>query len=155
MDSLIIFCAKYLFVAVVLGALIAGIKLPRERRFSYFAAAAISGILAVLLTKLAALTYFDSRPFTHGARALISHAADNGFPSDHTVLSTAAASLAFTANRKFGALLFILALFVGVSRVLAGVHYPIDIIAGLIIGLISAILGCALAARCWNPKRAS
>ena len=152
MEFIIILGAKYLFALVLLGAIIVGIMLPKERRLSYLVAAIITGIFALIFTKIAGTLYFDPRPFTHGVHALIPHEADNGFPSDHTVLSISAAVISLTANRKYGIGLFALALIVGLCRVLSGIHSPLDILTGILIGLIAAFLGYKISSGFLRPK---
>ncbi|NDV23073.1 phosphatase PAP2 family protein [Desulfovibrio sp. JC022] len=63
----------------------------------------------------------------------------NSFPSGHTLrifsLTTAAALL--LAHKKY--IPIILAVLVGLSRVIVGKHYPADVILGCFIGMTSAI----------------
>jgi len=57
------------------------------------------------------------------------------FPSDTATLYSALATIVFLQRRKMGLLLFLWAvLTVGVCRVAVGVHYPSDILAGMILG---------------------
>jgi undecaprenyl-diphosphatase len=42
--------------------------------------------------------------------------------------------------RTLGIVLYILAIVVGIARISAGVHYPVDIIAGSLFGIIAAWL---------------
>ena len=88
-------------------------------------------------------TIFDrARPFVANKEItlLVPHNADGGFPSHHmTVMVVIAVSLWFR-NHNLGKILFSLALISGLARIGAGIHYPSDIIAGLVIGWISALL---------------
>jgi undecaprenyl-diphosphatase len=147
MDTLIVYGAKYLFAVVLLGAVSPLIWLSKQGRIRFLVSAVIAGIIAVALTKGSGAVYVDPRPFTEGVRSLISHEADNGFPSDHTVLSFTAAMLAFAASRRLGVVLLALALVVGACRVLSGVHHPIDAIAGAAFGLIAAVVGTFIGSR--------
>jgi undecaprenyl-diphosphatase len=108
---------------------------------------------------------FEPRPFiAHHVNLLISHAADDSFPSDHTAWSFAVVGMLlfallprlFSAWRmrtrqgsveslqtlRFPLILMIIAIAiacsVGVARVFVGVHYPGDILGGSISGLIAA-----------------
>lgn len=143
MNLLIILGAKYLFAIVVLGTCVPLLRLPLEQRKTYLWRAIVAAVLAIVLTKIVGLLYVDPRPFTHGVVPLIAHAPDNGFPSDHTVLSVAAALLALTASRRLGVVLLVLAGLVGLCRVLAGVHNPIDVIAGGFIGIAAVATAVA------------
>lgn len=59
---------------------------------------------------------------------------DGAFPSTHTSVGFALAVTILKHNKKIGILYLIMASLVGVARILAHVHYPIDIIAGAVIG---------------------
>ncbi len=57
------------------------------------------------------------------------------FPSGHAAITTALASVVyFTYNRGLGVLLYCFALLVSVSRIYVGVHYPIDVMVGILLG---------------------
>ena len=79
---------------------------------------------------------FRSRPFVASKEIvlLIPHNADGGFPSHHTTVMVAIAVALWFRNHNFGRLLFILAILSGIARVGAGIHYPTDILAGVVIG---------------------
>jgi len=149
MIPLIIFGAQYLVAFVALGAVALLLKLPREEQKLYLKRGLIAGILALVLTKTAGALYFDPRPFTHGVTALIPHTPDNGFPSDHTVLSFLAALLALTVSKQVGSVLLVLAALVGLCRVLSGIHAPLDVLAAIAISIISVTLALRFAV---NPS---
>lgn len=65
---------------------------------------------------------------------------DGAFPSAHTALAFSLAVTIFMHDKKVGALFLILALSIGTARVLANVHYPIDIIGGAFLGTFIAVL---------------
>jgi undecaprenyl-diphosphatase len=65
---------------------------------------------------------------------------DGAFPSSHTAVSVALAVSIFKHNRKIGMLYIVMAGFVGIARIMAYVHYPLDIIGGAVIGVIIAPL---------------
>ena len=84
---------------------------------------------------------------------LISHAANNGFPSDHSLISFAFASIVFLFNKKLGFVLFLLSFLVGLSRVYVGVHYPIDILGSFLICIIVAKIYATIAS--WSVRQSS
>lgn len=106
----------------------------------------IAGVLAVILDKLGGMLYYDPRPFvSRHITPLITHAADNGFPSEHTVFTMTLSAVLIFYRRRLGILSFVLALSVGISRVAADVHSPIDIAGGIVIGLVAGYGGYYLA----------
>ena len=137
LDSLIIFGAKYLYIVVVAVAIIYILRQPREKQKRILILAIISLPIAYIVAKIGSWLYFDPRPFVVGNfTPLVPHVADNGFPSDHTLLTSAIASVIYVFNKKIGVLLWILALIVGISRVSAGIHHPVDILGSIIISVL-------------------
>ncbi|MCH5265433.1 MAG: phosphatase PAP2 family protein [Lachnospiraceae bacterium] len=64
---------------------------------------------------------------------------DYSFPSGHTMSSFAAATGIFMWNKRLGLVAAAGALLIAVSRMYFYVHYPTDILAGLLLGIA---LGC-------------
>ena len=58
------------------------------------------------------------------------------FPSGHTLVATTiAASLYYSGYRKLGSVLLVGAVLIGVARIMSGIHYPSDVLGGLVIGM--------------------
>ncbi len=65
------------------------------------------------------------------------------FPSGHTSSSfTAALVLLKLTPKKYGIPAVVLAALISLSRIYVGVHYPTDILGGIVVGIISSIWGC-------------
>jgi undecaprenyl-diphosphatase len=60
------------------------------------------------------------------------------FPSGHTSAAMALATAALTVNPILGEAELALALAIGLSRIRLGAHYPIDVFAGALLGVITA-----------------
>lgn len=134
MDLLIIFGAKYLYLAIVVFALIYIWRQPKELRLKIALCAVIALPLTYVVAKIVSNFYYDPRPFVVGHFApLLPHASDNGFPSDHTLLASAVAAVIYFFQRKLGAILLIIAFLVGATRVLAGIHHLVDILGSIVI----------------------
>jgi undecaprenyl-diphosphatase len=147
MDSLIIFAAKYLFLAVVLLWITAWLQASRGHKKQITAATAVAVVLAAIFDKISSKLYYDPRPFvTHHLHPLVAHAADNGFPSEHTLFSMTLAITLLFFRPKVGGAAVIIAVIVGIARVAAHVHSPIDIAAGALMGIIAGYIGywCAM-----------
>jgi undecaprenyl-diphosphatase len=64
---------------------------------------------------------------------------DGSFPSGHAATSFAAATMLSFAFPRFAPFLYVLAAAVAFSRVYVGVHYPLDVIGGAILGTLIAV----------------
>jgi len=140
MDSITKFCAKYLFVLVVLIVIFVWLRVGKKLRLKMAAVVVLAGILAVVASRVAGKLYYDPRPFVSNPslKPLIPHGPDNGFPSDHALLTmTLTAALYFYSRRWAAAALAVTAI-VGIARVLAHIHSPIDIIGAWLIGIAAA-----------------
>ena len=136
MDTLIIFIAKYLLFVSAAIAVLYFLKQTRQKQKEILIFAVILLPLSYIIAKVVGHLYFDPRPFVVGHfTPLLSHAADNGFPSDHTLFGAAIAAVIFRFSRKTGTFLLFLAIFVGVARVFAGVHHTVDIAGSIVIVL--------------------
>ena len=80
---------------------------------------------------------------------------DFSFPSGHTIASFEACTVLMLGNKKFGIPATILAILVAFSRLYLYLHYPTDVIASIVLGILFGILGYALAQKCnfRNPFR--
>jgi undecaprenyl-diphosphatase len=63
---------------------------------------------------------------------------DGSFPSGHAATSFAAATMLSFASPRLAPFLFLLAAAISFSRVYVGVHYPLDVIGGAVLGVLVA-----------------
>jgi undecaprenyl-diphosphatase len=61
------------------------------------------------------------------------------FPSGHAATSFAGATILAFAFPRLAPLLYVLAAAVGFSRLYLGVHYPLDIVGGAVLGVLVAL----------------
>lgn len=74
------------------------------------------------------------------------------FPSNHTTIAFALATAVFLVTRSWwAASAHLVALAAAVSRVVDGVHYPHDVLAGAILGTCTTIAAALLLERWTNP----
>ncbi len=138
MSFLIIFGAKYLYLVIGLIAAIVFLISTNSVKKMLLVLSALVLPLSYLLAKILGFFIQSPRPFVvDHLKPLINASTDNGFPSDHTLLSMSIALVIVTYNKKVGGILILLALCVGVSRVLANVHHPSDIIGSIFIAVLA------------------
>lgn len=87
------------------------------------------------------------RPFTVNTDfvLLIPKPMDFGFPSGHTMSSFAGAFVIFLYHKKWGIAALLLAALIALSRLYLYVHYPTDILAGILFGVALAFWGNKMA----------
>jgi len=135
--------AQYGIFVVAAGALVVWLLCSRHEKVALAVQAVVTMIVVAVLVKVAGALHTDPRPFVVDPHLhpLFAHPADNGFPSDHTALASGIALLVTTYRRWIALALVVVSVAIGVSRVAAHVHHPQDIAAGLVIGLLAALVG--------------
>jgi undecaprenyl-diphosphatase len=151
MNSVIIFCAAYLYLIVIIGFGIAWISTTKDRKIQFILMAIVAGAIAYILSRIASRLYFDPRPFvTEHVKPLIAHVADNGFPSDHALLTMTLTAITYFFNKKVALGMLTLSIIIGIARVLAKIHSPLDIGVGWLIGIIGAIASYYIIGYLWT-----
>ena len=144
-DAVFIFGAKYLIFLMPLVAVAYVFAAWRtshfEGRVENFWHVGWTVVIAFIIEKTVGYIWFRPRPFVTlaGVHRLIDMSPlDKSFPSGHASAAFAMAFGLMLHNRKWGSLMLVLAAWVAFSRVWVGVHYPLDVIGGLVVGLLSA-----------------
>lgn len=133
-----IFAAQYLIFIIIILGIAYFLHRPIHEKKEIVIFSLITLPIIFIISRICAAMYFNPRPFVENQfLALIPHKANNGFPSDHTLLSSAVAMVVWHFNKKIGWFLLVLALIVGLARVYVGVHHYIDIFASIIISFVT------------------
>jgi undecaprenyl-diphosphatase len=113
---------------------------PRLRRAAV--AAGLSAGLGLAVAQVIARLVDRPRPFVAHPAAVhlfAQHAADAGFPSDHTTAAFAIGVALALRHRAWGLVVLVAAAVLAVGRVGIGVHYPSDVLAGAVLGTLAAL----------------
>jgi undecaprenyl-diphosphatase len=135
--------APLIFVVLLAGLFLARGKWKSVGARRGVVAATLSAGLALALAKLIGDLVARQRPFVdhpHAAHLFIKHAADFGFPSDHTSGAFAIAVALLLRHRWSGIFALLLGCAIGIGRVMVGVHYPSDVLAGAVLGTLCALV---------------
>lgn len=147
-NAIIIFFAgdfQYYFITLFLLAVIFS-KYSRKIKIDLILIPALSAIIARLgFAEIIRYLCHRPRPFEIlNANQLIelnnSFLNQYSFPSGHASFLFAFSTAIYFHNKKWGIIFFINSAIICVARIMAGVHYPSDIIAGAAVGVISAFL---------------
>lgn len=152
MHETVIIIAKYFIVLAVLIAFAVWLRVSTPQKKRFIVLAVLGGIFSLALAKLGSKLYSDPRPFVAGHfTPYFSHAPDNGFPSDHTLLTSFLAFTTWRFSRLSGTAVLALAVLIGASRVIAGVHHWLDIAGSIVIAFIGVWLASLIANRLFKP----
>lgn len=101
-----------------------------------FVAAGGAWVLAHLIKSI----FETPRPFLllKDVNLLLDYGGFDSFPSGHAMFFAALATSLFFYHKKFGIFFGIGAVLIGIARVIAGIHFPMDILAGYILGIAFA-----------------
>ncbi len=95
-----------------------------------------------------------TRPYdTEGAmqiHLLVDRLTDGSFPSGHTLASFEAAGVLFIRDKRLGVPALIAAILVAVSRLYLYVHFPTDVIAGALLGILFAVFAVWVVKFIWK-----
>lgn len=144
-QPIIMLFADGLVVPIVL---LAGFALlvyvPKGLRYDLYVRVLMAGLTSYMLAKIVGYFYqpASQRPFEMlGLEPGASYLDNPGFPSDHMLFCAFLALAVWFVTRKkwLSITIGVLALAVGLGRVLALVHSPVDIIGGIVFALLGAV----------------
>lgn len=144
LDKLVCFISQYgplLFGLYLIGLWFHGnskSEVEQNRKRALFAF--FSALLALGMNQVISHVWFRERPYINNpVNRLLPVFTNASFPSDHTAGAFSIAGSLFGHTPGSRAMM-VLAALIAFSRVYAGVHYPSDILGGVLTGLVSSYL---------------
>ena len=142
LDAIVKLTVSDYFIPAVISLLMIGLwftgadAVDRNRRQRGVIRAMMAMGLANLVVLVINQHYFRFRPFVeHDIALLFYRPTDSSFPANPAAISFAMASGIFQGDKRAGVAAFALAALWTLSRVYAGVFYPLDVLGGAGIGL--------------------
>lgn len=97
------------------------------------------GLVSRFITEIIKVLVIRLRPFLDLENVyLLTNASGFALPSGHSTIYFALAFYIWFADRKWGSVFILMATIFSLARVIAGVHYPLDILVGALIGFITS-----------------
>lgn len=149
-DTLIYFAAHDLIFFLVVGYLVFVWQHATQKRPRLIVVTILVVLMAFQLASIIHTLYPEPRPQLTNVpvNVLITLANTKAFPSEHTMIAFLLAGLVWCypsgvagKQKRLGIAYFSGATIIGLSRIVAGVHWPGDVLAGMVIGLVFGYLG--------------
>jgi len=143
LDSVAVFFASYSQFLWVLFLLILYF-IPSKKMATHREMVSLS-IIAALVARYAvknSILFFYSRPrpfeVSEVHQLVVTPIVENfqSFPSGHALFFFAIATVIFLFRKDWGVFAYAAAILMGIARVYAGVHWPSDILAGALLGIL-------------------
>jgi len=109
-----------------------------------------AGIIAGAMVTFPIKYFFErERPYEqiNSTRLIAPTEFDPSFPSGHTEMSFLAATIASKFHPEYRKYLYAFSIIVALSRIYVGVHFPLDTIGGVIIGILAGRIMLMIAMR--------
>jgi len=138
-DFLAIFSANYLGYVLILILFIYFLKDSKKYKPILINSLLAAFFSRFIITEIIRFFWERPRPFINNSvNLLLEHSASPSFPSGHAAFFFALSAMVYLYNKKAGIWFLITSFLISVSRVYGGIHWPSDILAGALIGIISA-----------------
>ena len=115
------------------------------RRATPFVLVLLADAAADGLATLLKFVVGTRRPSGGGPLIAIPHS--DSFPSGHAAMSFACATVLAALVPRAAPAFYVLALAIGYSRIYVGVHWPLDVVGGAVVGIATALLLLAVTRR--------
>jgi len=115
----------------------------------------VAAVVAYVVNDVIKAVVAEPRPcYAYPRDFLLEHCppvSDYAFPSNHSVVAAAMAAALFLISWRLGVLAVLATAVMGLSRVYVGAHYPHDVIAGLLVGVVMGLFTAVALRRYATP----
>ncbi len=140
LDVLGIFFTRYLEYILIFCVFLFLVLNFRKYWSMFFQALVSAAFARVVIVALIRWIWPRPRPFIENNVNLLLTHNSSAFPSGHAAFFFALSTVIYFYNKKFGILFFLASFLICISRVFVGIHWPLDILAGAVVGIFSGWL---------------
>ena len=139
-DFLAIVLAEFLPYFLIIALIIFSLK-----DYKKYSKIVIEALVAAFFARFALVSFIRwvlprARPFVNNNVNLLFEHQGSSFPSGHAAFFFALSTIIYFYNKKIGALFFLTSILIVLARIFSGIHWPSDILAGAIVGIISGLV---------------
>ncbi|MFH1854798.1 MAG: phosphatase PAP2 family protein [bacterium] len=143
LDKVLVFFGVYFIYTLPVILVLLWFLVKKEQRALAFSFAGMLLSWFVITKSIIPAIWFRERPDLDliGAKEIFFHRPDYSFPSDHaTALFALTFGLYLFGYKKAANWFLLYSIIICLARVIIGVHFPLDIVAGIASGLIGALV---------------
>lgn len=152
LDQLAIFLATY--AGVIMAMVVVGLLIARKEYRQMAMVALVSALISrYFFVTLIRLWYQRPRPISVDAMHQLVVNTQWAFPSGHASFFFALSTGVYLYHKKLGVVFYIVSILMGISRIFIGVHWPTDILAGVVLGILVALGVESIAQKLERPRQ--
>jgi undecaprenyl-diphosphatase len=140
-DSLIIFFASHLpyILLIMFFGFVLYSQFSRIEKIRILCVGLASSLIARYgITEIIRFIYHRPRPYADLDVHQLLENSSWSFPSGHAAFFFALSPVVYLYNKKWGIWFFVASATISLGRVAAGIHYPLDILGGALVGVLVA-----------------
>ena len=142
LNRTIVFLAEYLIYPLLLWIVILAYKAWKAddgKVFYGYCKAVVAGLAGrFVVASIIRHFYHHVRPFVALHLTPLFNETSYSFPSGHSIFLFALSTGVYFVNKKYGRILYGISFVICLARIAAGVHYPSDILGGMVLGILTA-----------------
>lgn len=154
LDFLGVFLADYLpyILGLALAVFILKRKGVKNKLLAFFYLVFTGLVSRYVLTSIIRFILPRERPFDALGFTPLIPESGSSFPSGHAAFFFAISFVLLLIDKKWGIWFLIFSVFIGVARIFVGVHWPSDILGGLVVGFLTFLIFKLLFSKSYAPK---
>ncbi|MEI6400331.1 MAG: phosphatase PAP2 family protein [bacterium] len=131
---------SYPFAYVAPVIIVVFLLVRKQQKMATFSLLFLTGFFSWISARVIKNMFHTVRPYIEQNVVPLFYEPGYSFPSEHVTIFTALSVAVFFLHRKCGIVLGVITILIAISRIIIGVHYPIDILGGFVLGGIIGFL---------------